>query len=105
VSERFDEAINAYKKAVALDPPYPKALTKLGMLLIDKKQFDEAKIVLTQAVRREPKNASNYLPLGKLYAAEKKKTQAVEALDKFLELAPKTDPERGVAKRERDALR
>ena len=104
VSERFDEAINAYKKAVALDPPYPKALTKLGTLLLDKKQYDEAEIVLTQGIRREPKNASNYFPLGKLYAAEKKKAQAIEAFDKFLELAPKTDPDRAIARHDRDAL-
>ena len=30
VQERFDDAISAYRKAIDLDPPYPKAIAKLG---------------------------------------------------------------------------
>src|SRR6185503_20567865 len=36
VQERFDDAISAYRKAVEIDPPYPKALAKLGMLLSER---------------------------------------------------------------------
>ena len=60
--ERFDEAISAYKKAVELDPPYPKALQKLGLLLVERKQYDEAEVVLTQAIRRDQERADQLPP-------------------------------------------
>jgi cytochrome c-type biogenesis protein CcmH/NrfG len=94
VQERFDEALSAYKKAVEIDPPYPKALQKLGMLLSDRKQYDEAEVVLTQAIRREPKAAPAYFTLAVVYHSKKKYKLALENYQKFLELAPKNDPDR-----------
>jgi len=96
-TDRIDEALSAYRKAVELDPPYPKALQKLGLLLVERKQYDEAEVVLTQAIRRDNKVAVNYLTLGTLYAAKKKNDLAIENFEKFLSLAPKTDPDRGRA--------
>jgi tetratricopeptide (TPR) repeat protein len=96
-TDRADEAINAYKKAVELDPPYPKAQQKLGLLLVERKQYDEAEVVLTQAIRRDKNAPINYLNLGVVFAAEKKNQLAIENFEKFLQLAPKSDPERGRA--------
>jgi tetratricopeptide (TPR) repeat protein len=97
-TDRTDEAINAYKKAVDLDPPYPKAQQKLGRLLVDKKQYDDAEVVLTQAIRRDKNAPVNYLNLGLVYAAEKKNQLAIDNLEHFLQIAPKTDADRGKAK-------
>ncbi|CAN5911773.1 hypothetical protein BH11MYX2_BH11MYX2_01900 [soil metagenome] len=95
---RTGEALNAYQKAVDLDPPYPKAIAKLGLLLIERKQYDDAERFLTQSVRRDAKNPSNYLNLGAVYAAKKKNKLAIENFEKFLGLAPKNDPDRARAK-------
>jgi superkiller protein 3 len=98
LQERYDDAIQAYKKAVDIDPPWPKALTKLGVTYVERKQYDEAEIVLTQAIRREPKNPANYLPLGVVYAAKGKAKLAIDTYQKFLDLAPKDDEDRGRVK-------
>jgi tetratricopeptide (TPR) repeat protein len=100
-TDRADLAINAYRKAVELDPPYPKALQKLGLLLLGKKHYDEAEAVLTQAIRRDKSVPINYLNLGFVYSAKQNSQLAIENLEKYLELAPKTDPDRSRAK---DAL-
>ena len=71
-----------------------KTLQKLGMLLVQRKLYDEAEAVLTQAVRREPKGAPAYFNLGQVYAGKKRYKVAIENYQKFLELAPKGDPDR-----------
>lgn len=97
-TDRADEAISAYRKAVELDPPYPKAQQKLGLLLVDKKEYDEAETVLIQAIRRDKNVPINYLNLGLVYAAKKKNQLAIENLEHFLQIAPKSDADRGRAK-------
>ena len=95
------QARPAYKKAVDIDPPYPKALTKLATMYVASKKYDDAEQLLTTAVRRDAKAAANYSQLGVVYAAKKKNKQAVESYKKYLELAPKTDadaPDRANAK-------
>ena len=94
VQERFDEAISAYRKAIEIDPPYAKAFQKLGLLLADRKQYDDAETVLTQAIRKEPKNPLPYLALAQVQQQQKKNARALENYEKFLDLAPKNDPDR-----------
>src|SRR5690242_19569523 len=50
LQERVDDAISAYKKAIDLDPPYSKAITKLGLLLVERKEYDEAEKLLIGGV-------------------------------------------------------
>jgi tetratricopeptide (TPR) repeat protein len=92
LQDRNDEALNAYRKAVDLDPPYVKALLKLGIMLVEKKQYEEAEGLLTQALRRDPKaSVQAYYYLGVLYDAKKKYRQAFENYESFVKLAPKSD--------------
>lgn len=91
--ERYDDALKAYKRAVEIDPPYAKALGKYATLLIERKQYEEAEDVLNKAIRKEPRNASNYFHLGALYQAKKKNKLAAENYQRFLDLAPKSDPD------------
>ncbi len=105
LQQRIEEAITAYTKAVELDPPYPKAASKLSQMLVDKKQYDDAEKFLTIAIRRDGHFAMNYFALGAVYAAKKKKDLAIENYQKFLELAPKSDPERPKAQQAIRALK
>ncbi len=95
---RTEEALEAYEKAMDRDPPYPKAVGKLGLLLVQTKRYDEAETVLIAGIRKDKSNAVNYLHLGVVYAAKGKNKLAIENYEKFLELAPKNDPERARAK-------
>jgi len=105
LQDRTDDALKAYRRAVDLDPPYPKAIGKLVQVLVDHKEYDEAERLLTQAVRRDPKNAMNYLALGTVYQAKKKTKAAIESFQKYLDLAPKNAPDRNKAKEAIDALK
>jgi tetratricopeptide (TPR) repeat protein len=93
LQEQFEKAIKAYTRAVELDPPYLKATGKLGLLFVDAKRYDEAEALLIPAIRREPKNAVHYLYLGVVYAARNQKKNAIDNYTRFLELAPKNDPD------------
>ncbi|MBA3542807.1 MAG: tetratricopeptide repeat protein [Deltaproteobacteria bacterium] len=101
VQSRTSDAIAAYQKAVDLDPPFPKALTKLGTLLVDEKKWEAAEVVLTSAIRREPKNHANYFQMAIVMTKQKKRSQAVENYKRYLDLAPKNDVDRT---RARDAI-
>jgi tetratricopeptide (TPR) repeat protein len=98
VQARLDDAIAAYRRALELDPPFVKANGKLGGVLVDKQQYEDAEQYLIQAIRKEPKNATNYWYLGKAYAAVRKKSQAIDNFELFLKHAAKNDPERDRAK-------
>ena len=99
LQQRDDEALNAYRRAVDLDPPHPKAISKLGALLVERKMFEEAETLLIQSIRRNGKNAAAYFNLGLVYAAQKKKQLALENYEKYLSIAPKSDPDRAAAQR------
>jgi Flp pilus assembly protein TadD len=94
LQNRRDAAMNAYTRAVDLDPPHPKAIAKLGILLVAKKEWKEAEAVLTRAARRDPKNPGIYFHLGAVYAATRRDQIAIENFQKFLELARPNDPDR-----------
>jgi Flp pilus assembly protein TadD len=98
VQDRTAEAISAYRKALELEPPYPKALGKLGAVLADKKQYDEAETLLTQAIHKDEKTAINYWHLGRVYAGQHKNRQAIDALEAYLKHAGKNDDNVGKAR-------
>ncbi|MGE5183293.1 MAG: tetratricopeptide repeat protein [Acidobacteriota bacterium] len=91
VQERDDDAIKAYRQAVQLDPPYPKALLKLGMMLVDRKQYDEAEGLLTQALRRDSHAVIALFYLGILHQAQNKPRLALDNYEQFIKQAPKGD--------------
>ncbi len=91
LQDRQDEAVKAYRRAVELDPPYPKALLKLGIALVDKKQYDEAEGLLTQAIRRDSHAVLAYFYLGELHSAQSKNKLALDNYETFVKLSPKTD--------------
>lgn len=98
VQDRLDDALAAYRRSLELDPPYVKAAGKLGTVLVEKRQYEDAEQYLIQAIRKEPKNAQNYWYLGRAYAAQRKKTQAIDNYELFLKYAAKNDPERDKAR-------
>jgi Flp pilus assembly protein TadD len=90
-NEKLDQALEAYRKAMTLKPPHPKASAKFGLTLALQKKYAEAETFLTDAIRDDPKNAFNYQNLGVVYEGEKKWKFAIDAYEKFVDLADKAD--------------
>ena len=105
LQDRQDEAVKAYRRAVELDPPYPKALLKLGIALVEKRQFDEAEGLLTQAIRRDSHAVSAYFYLGELHSAQSKNKLALDNYETFIKLSPKTDENLPRAKQQIEYLK
>ncbi len=97
--KRYKEAINAYEQTIRLEPNHKKAPAKLGVVLFYDGKLEEAEAYLTTAIRNHPKNPYPYLNIGYVYEAANKKSLAINAFEKFLELAPKEDGDRKVAKK------
>ena len=97
INKKYDEAIEAYRKATDLVPPHPKASSKLGLALFEAQRLGEAELFLTDAIRKDAKNPFNYYNLAIVYREQKKTKLAIEMYEKFLEIADKDDGDRGNA--------
>ncbi len=100
VQDKNDQAIDAYKKTLEIEQDHPKAATKLGYVLYKSGQIDESEVVLTAAIKRNPKDPYPYFNLGFVYADSKKYTLAVNSFKRFIELAPEADRDIPVAKKQ-----
>jgi protein O-GlcNAc transferase len=90
--KRYDESAQRYREALERDPDHDKAATKLGMVLTYLDKMDEADTVLQARITRHPEDTEAHFLLGTVYEKQEKYAEAVAAYDKFLELAPETDP-------------
>src|SRR5262249_60311052 len=88
----------AARRAADRGPPSHKRTARPGAMLSEKKQSDAPEPYLIQAIRHEPKNATNYWYLGKAYAAKKKNRQAIDNYELYLKYAPPKDADRDKAK-------
>ena len=84
-----DGAIAECRQAVRLMPESSAVLTNLGLLLSDKKQFDEAREQLRLATQKDVKFAPAWTGLGRVELRRKQAVAAVDALSKAAKLEPK----------------
>jgi len=86
----YDQAIQAYQRAVELAPDYAEALVGLGDARQAKGQYDEAIAEYQKALALEPENARVHYGLGKIYYNEKQLYhEAVGAYQRAIQLDPK----------------
>lgn len=84
-----NQAIDALKKALEIDPNYPGALNNLGYILIEtKKDISEGIRLCTQAVQLDPNNPAYRDSLGKALMDNGFYEEAKAELEKAFELAP-----------------
>ena len=105
INKKFDEASNAYRNALEGKPPHPKAAGKLAKVLYENGKPAEAEVFLTGLLQTDRNNADLYFNLGFAYSAQKKYKLAVEALEKYLQLASKDDGLRKPAEAELKILK
>jgi FimV-like protein len=81
-------AIDAYKRALDLDPLSSRAQRRLAVTLGSAGQFDEAKAVLSGAIEREPNNELLWYEQAQLESRSGSTEKAVASLKKALHLKP-----------------
>src|SRR5262249_12312262 len=89
---KLDEAIDCYKKAVALDPKDGTARFNLGIALMDKGEVDGAIASYQKAVELEPKKADQHEALAQALLRRGRYADARDAMTRALALVPKGDP-------------
>ncbi|MEC9072672.1 MAG: tetratricopeptide repeat protein, partial [Myxococcota bacterium] len=83
-----DGAIKVYEKALIFAPAYPLALNELGVLLIQKGDFEKARDHLRQAVQWMPDFLPAWSNLGEAQRRLEDEDGVIEAYGQVLRLAP-----------------
>ena len=87
---RLDEAVKAFRDALARRPDYALAHNNLGRVLLVKGEVPRGVEALSGSGAPRPENPQNLLGLSEACAARRIRCQAIEMLDRALRL-PMTD--------------
>jgi tetratricopeptide (TPR) repeat protein len=85
---KYNQAIPAYKKAIALDPKLPGVQLNWGLAEFKEAHFEAAIVPLSAALETDPQNLQARTLLGLSYYGAKRFAEAA----KYLALAAKSDP-------------
>ena len=85
---RYAEAIDAYEKAIELDPRYAKAWNNKGLALDNLSKLDESIQVFEKAVEINPRYAEAWYNKGAVLDDQGKYDEAIKAYNKAIELKP-----------------
>ena len=85
---KMEEAIEAYKKALAIKPDYADAYNNMGNALQDQGKLDEAIEVYKKALAIKPDYADAYNNMGNALQDQGKLDEAIEVYKKALAIKP-----------------
>ena len=85
---KFADAEEEYKKALALDPASIDAVTGLANIYMRGRHFPEAEAELRKIIAAHPDEAAAHLQLGRVLAAEGKNQEAVPELEAAAKSTP-----------------
>ena len=86
-TDRYQEAIDAYSKALAVDPKNPDVRTDMGIMHRKLGQFDKAIQAFRQAARDQPLHINSRFNLGVVLKYDKNDFPgAIQAWEEFLKL-------------------
>ncbi len=86
----LDRAEDLFKKTLRLQSDFEDAFVELGNIYRERGEFQEAIQVYQAAIRLKPDLAEAHLWLGMIYLQVYSKENATRELERFLELAPKS---------------
>lgn len=95
--ERAEAALDAYGKALDINPDNIEALTGKGLCYLDMAKPVQAEPVLEQALKMNPRYAPAIMGLAESYRFQGKKESAVNMYQKYIDTFP-NGPEAGVAR-------
>lgn len=84
----LDGAIEAFRRALAINPRYVKALNRLGLALRDRGADDEAEEMFQEALRVVPDEIHLHYHLGLLFSDRNRFASAVEHFQRACDLCP-----------------
>jgi tetratricopeptide (TPR) repeat protein len=85
---RLKEAEEAFNGMLQIDPEYPPALMRLGLVYNALGRYDEAARNIRRVIGRQPTNALAHEILAEALYGEKKYEEAVAAADRALKITP-----------------
>jgi Tfp pilus assembly protein PilF len=85
---RYQEALDAYRKALDVDPDSVTAYNGIGVVSTRMKRYDEAVASYDQALRRDPDSAWTRSNLGLAYLEMRKYPEAIETLRQAVKSMP-----------------
>jgi tetratricopeptide (TPR) repeat protein len=98
-TRQHQKSIDAYSKALALNPNNPDVLTDQGVMYRDSGRFDEAIANFEKAAKIDPRHVQSVYNLGVVWSNDKHDAaQATAAFNKVIAIAP-TSPQAGEARR------
>lgn len=95
--KKYEEALPYFQKASELSTTDPDASYNLGACLVNLQDLEKAAAAFARAKELKPNLAPAYYQLGMIYVNQNKKPEAIQNLEKFVELAP-DDPNAAVAR-------
>ena len=85
---QLDEAIAAFRQAIALKPDYPRAYNNLGAALKEVGQLDAAIAAYQNAIAHDPTLPEAHYNLGNVLHAHERLDEAVDAYRRAIALRP-----------------
>ena len=82
--KKYDEAVNAYKKAISINPNYPDAYNNMGIALKDQGKLEEAIDAYTKAIELRHDYAEAYNNMGNALQKHGKLEEAIVAFNKAI---------------------
>ena len=82
------EAIDQFRRAIAINPQYPKARSNLAVVLTDAGRLAEARAELRAAMAIEPRNVDLLVNMALVEKADRRPDQAIELLLKAIGYQP-----------------
>jgi len=86
--KEYDKAIEAYQKAIEINPNNAWAYNNMGLCFYHKKEYDKAIEAYQKAIELDPNYARAYNNMGLCFYHKKEYDKAIEAYQKAIELDP-----------------
>lgn|GEM_PF-1582604 len=88
LADRLEEAEESYKGLLQIDPEYPIAHFKLGLVHIAAHKYDDAVASFRRVLRKNPDSADAHEGLGEALLGQHKYAEAAAAADRAAQLRP-----------------
>ncbi len=82
------EADDMFRRAIQADPTYSRAYSALGMMYLNQRAEEAARLVLEEGARHSPEDAAIHHNLGLVYLTQGKVDEGIHELGRSMELDP-----------------